>query len=120
MPKFTDVNHNFKYSQDLDRLFDNFDPKVELDATITPVITLTVGPQIPEKVQGLGGMKLATVEIAYLNPILFHYDTTDPTVLKGTSSGVLELGVTVLEQNIPGIPSVDLYKEDFVLNFANI
>ena len=120
MPKFTDVNHNFKYSEDLDRLFDNFDPKVELDATITPVITLTVGPQIPEKVQGVGGMKLATVEIAYLNPILFHYDTTDPTILKGTSSGVLEPGVTVLEQNIPGIPSVDLYKEDFVLNFANI
>lgn len=120
LPKFTDVNHNFKYSEDLDRLFDNFDPKVELDATITPVITLTVGPQIPEKVQGVGGMKLATVEIAYLNPILFHYDTTDPTILTGTSSGVLEPGVTVLEQNIPGIPSVDLYKEDFVLNFANI
>ena len=63
---------------------------------------------------------LATVEIAYLNPIFFHYDTTGPTVLKGASSGVLEPGVTVLEQNIPGMPSVDLCKEDFVLNFANI
>ena len=118
IPEFTDVNHNFKYSEDFDRLFDNFDPKVALAATITPVITLSVGPQVPDKVKGVGGMKLATVEIAYLNPILFQYETTDPTVLRGTSSGILEPGVTVLEQNIPGIPSVDLYKEDFELNFG--
>ena len=79
---------------------------------------LSVGPQVPDKVKGVGGMKLATVEIAYLNTILFQYETTDPTVLRGTSSGILEPGVTVLEQNIPGIPSVDLYKEDFELNFG--
>ena len=114
----TDVNHNFIFAEDFDRLFNSFEPKGNLSASITPVATLSIGPRVPEKVSGIGGMILATVDITYLNPILFNYDTNDPTILNGSSSGVLQPSIKVLGQDIPGITSVDLYEEDFSLQFA--
>ena len=117
-PRLTNVNHNFIFTEDFDRLFNSFEPKGNLSASVTPVAILSIGPRVPEKVSGIGGMILATVDIAYMNPILFNYDTTDPTVLNGSSSGVLQPTVKVLGEDMPGIPSVDLYEEDFSLQIV--
>ncbi len=116
--KFTDVKDNYNFTEDFDRLFNNFDPKGELVAKITPVLNVTALPVIPKDVPTVGGMGLANVGVSYLNPIIFRYETTDPLNLQGSISGAMEPEVSVLGQKIGGIPSLDIYETDFTLSFG--
>ena len=117
-PKLNEVNNNFNFSEDLDRLFKNFNPEGELVATITPVLDITALPVIPEDVPTVGGMGLANVGITYQNPIVFKYETTNPTSLQGSVSGEIEPELSILGQNIGGIPSLNIYEKDFTLSFG--
>ena len=117
-PKLNEVNNNFTFSEDLDRLFKNFNPEGELVATITPVLDITALPVIPEDVPSVGGMGLANVGITYQNPIIFKYETTNPTSLQGSVSGEIEPELSILGQNIGGIPSLNIYEKDFTLGFG--
>ena len=116
--KLYGLEDNFKYTEDLDRLFNNFDPKGELSAKITPVLNITALPVIPDEIPTVGGMGLANVGVDYFNPIVFNYETSEPMILKGNISGSMEPELSIFGQKIGGIPSFNVYSQSFELPFA--
>ena len=117
-PKLTGIKDGFTFTEDIDRLFKNFNPSGELTATITPAINITALPMIPSDVPTVGGMGLANMGVTYFNPITFKYDTTDPKALNGSVSGYIEPELSVLGQKIGGIPNLDIYEKDFNFSFG--
>ena len=112
-----DLEDNFSFNKDLNR-FKNFKPEADFKAVITPRITFTALPMIPKSVPTVGGMGLANVEVSYLNPIVFSYDTNDPSTLNGSTSGVVGTDLVYLGNNKLNLASVDIYNEDFALDFG--
>ena len=117
-PKLVSIKSDFVFTEDVDRLFKNFNPSGELVATITPVVNVTALPLIPRDVPTVGGMGLGNIGVSYFNPIIFKYDTTDPKTLNGSVSGYIEPELSVLGQQIPGIPALDIYEKDFSFGFG--
>lgn len=112
-----DLEDNFTLIKDFDR-FANFQPEADFKAVITPRITFTALPVIPNSVPTVGGMGLGNVEVSYLNPIVFTYDTSDPSTLKGSTSGVIGTDLIFLGNNSLNVASVDVYTQDFELEFG--
>ena len=73
---------------------------------------------IPNSVPTVGGMGLANVEVSYLNPIVFSYDTNDLSTLNGNTSGVIGTDLVYLGNNKLNMASVDVYTQDFAIDFG--
>ena len=69
--------------------FDDLAPNVSMSFTATPSITLTAGPEIPEKVPYVGGKGLATLDVSFGNPVELKMDFADPSKLNVAVSGTL-------------------------------
>tara|TARA_B100001063_G_scaffold135083_1_gene126364 strand:+ start:283 stop:1956 length:1674 start_codon:yes stop_codon:yes gene_type:complete len=112
-----DLEENFTFTSDFDR-FKNFKPEADFKAVITPRVTFTALPVIPNSVPTVGGMGLGNVEVSYLNPIVFSYDTNDLSTLKGSTSGVIGTDLVFLGNNNLNVASVDVYTQEFALDFG--
>lgn len=112
-----ELEDNFTFNKDFDR-FKNFKPEADFKAAITPRITFTALPVIPNSVPTVGGMGLGNVEVSYLNPIAFTYDANDLSTLKGSTSGVVGTDLVFLGNNNLNVASVDVYTQDFALDFG--
>ena len=112
-----DLEENFTFTSDFDR-FKNFKPEADFKAVITPRVTFTALPVIPNSVPTVGGMGLGNVKVSYLNPIVFSYDTNDLSTLKGSTSGVIGTDLVFLGNNNLNVASVDVYTQEFALDFG--
>lgn len=112
-----DLEDNFTFTKDFDR-FKNFKPEADFKAVITPRITFTALPVIPNSIPTVGGMGLGNVEVSYLNPIVFSYNTNDLSTLKGSTSGAIGTDLVFLGTNNLNVASVDVYTQDFALDFG--
>ena len=63
-------------------------------------------------------MGLGNVEVSCLNPIVFSYNTNDLSTLKGSTSGAIGTDLVFLGTNNLNVASVDVYTQDFALDFG--